>query len=291
MFIGLALQQPSFAQVDCQVTINTDKLQGSTKDLLQNFAGDLQNYVNSTKWSPDDLQGYKIKCSIQIFFTSGSADNTYTAQMFLGSSRPVYKGDTPLEKNTAMLRLFDDQWNFSYLRYKPFIHDETRFDDLLSFIDYYMNIVVGYDYDSYKALTGTPYFQRAMSICNKAPSTATGWTKVSTVYNRYGFAEELLSPKYQPFREGMFTYHYNGLDLLATEPDKGLKNIVGFLQSIQNTQNTVNARSLLIKTFFDTKYLELADIFKNYPDRNSVYQLLSTIDPAHQTTYAQAASQ
>ncbi len=290
IIVGCTFQRPAIAQVDCQVTINTDKLPGATKDLLQNFVNDLQNYINSTKWSREDIGDYKIKCSISIFFTSGSGDNSYTAQMFIGSSRPIYNGDTPTEKNTAMLRLFDDQWNFTYIRYQPLIHDETRFDELLSFIDYYMNIVVGYDFDSYKALSGTPYFQRAMSICNMAPSSATGWARTSTIYNRYGFAEELLSPKYQPFREGMFNYHYNGLDLLATKPDQGLKNIIAFLQSTQSVKSMVNPRSLLIKTFFDTKYLELADIFKNYQDKN-VFQLLSSIDPAHQTTYEQAANQ
>ncbi len=289
--IGCALQQQSIAQVDCQVTINTDNLQGTTKDLLQNFVNDIQNYINNTKWSSDDLQGYKIKCAMQIFFTSGTGDNSYTAQMFLGSSRPIYRGDTPTEKNTAMLRIVDNNWKFNYIRYQPLTHDETRFDDLLSFIDYYINIVVGYDYDSYKAMDGTPYFQRAMAICNKAPNSSTGWGKTSSgTYNRYAFVEELLSPKYQPFRQGVFNYHFNGLDLLATEPDKGLKNIYEFLKNIQDIENMVNANSLIIRTFFDTKYKELADIYTHYPDR-SVFSLLSSIDPAHQTTYTQAANQ
>jgi hypothetical protein len=42
-----------------------------------------------------------------------------------------------------------------------------------------------------------------------------------------------------------------------------------------------------MKSFFDTKYLELAEIFKNYQDKN-IYQLLSAVDPGHQTSYDEA---
>ncbi|MDP2207436.1 MAG: hypothetical protein Q8K98_01510 [Bacteroidota bacterium] len=38
------------------------------------------------------------------------------------------------------------------------------------------------------------------------------------------------------------------------------------------------------KTFFDTKYLELCDIFLDYPDIQ-VFDKLNKIDPSHQKYY------
>jgi Domain of unknown function (DUF4835) len=289
ILLGL-LSTKSLAQIDCQVTVNTDKINTVAPDQLRSFGSDIQNYINTNKWTKEDLGDYKIKCTISIFFVGVPGDNTYSAQMFIGSERPIYVGDKPSEKSTAVLRLFDDQWQFTYIKSQPLYRDESRFDPLTSFIDFYMNLVVGYDFDSYDAMTGTPYFQKALTICNLAPGSAVGWGLNTSQYNRMAFVQELLNSKYFPFRQGMYTYYFKGLDLLATKPDDARKNIIGFVQQTGDLKRDVNPRSLIIKAFFDTNYLELADIFKNYQD-NSVIQLLCNVDPAHAIVYSGANSQ
>lgn len=285
---GILCASRALAQIECQVTVNMEQLPGNlVSDQLQNFKSDIENYINNNRWTNDDLGGEKIKCSLTIFFTTGPGDNSYTAQMFLGSQRPVFVGKRPSTKNTAMLRMFDDQWSFTYVKNQPLIKNETQFDDLTDFLDFYMNIVVGFDYDSYDPLSGTPFFQKALTFCNQAPGSAKGWTISTSGYSKKGLVEELLSAQYNSFREGLYRYHVKGIDLLATKPDDGYRNIIAFLQKTGETKKATNQRSLLMKAFFDTKYLELAEIFRNYQDK-SVYQLLITVDPAHQTSYDEA---
>jgi len=258
-----------------------EKIPGSSRDLLQNFGSDIQTYINSNKWTSDDLGNEKIQCSITIFFVSVNGDNSYSAQFFLGSQRPVYKS----QKNTAMLRIFDDTWNFVYVKNQPFYKDETRFDPLTSFINFYMSLVLGYDFDSYNPpLSGTPYFQKAVTICNQAPSSTKGWDRNASTYSKFSFVEELLNAKYRAIREGMFSYHFKGIDYLGSKPAEGEKNIIAFLQKVADFKKSVNPRSLVVKAFFDTKYQELAEIFRDYQDK-SVLLLLCTIDPAHESTY------
>ena len=284
---GILCAASAFAQIECQVSVNMEQLPGNlVTDQLQSFKYDIENYINGNRWSTDDLGGEKIKCSITIFFTAGS-DNSYNAQFFLGSQRPVYVGKNPSRKSTAMLRLFDDQWTFTYIKNQPLVRNETQFDDLTDFLDFYMNIVIGFDYDSYDPLSGTPFFQKALTFCNQAPGTAKGWVLSASGYSKKGFVEELLSAQYATFREGLYRYHVKGIDLLATRPDDGFRNIVAFIQQTADTKKSINQRSLLMKSFFDTKYLELAEIFKNYQDK-SIYQLLSAVDPGHQTSYDEA---
>ena len=80
-------------------------------------------------------------------------------------------------RNSGVIRILDDKWEFDYVRSQSLIHDEFRFDALLSFIDFYAYVVLGFDFDSYKAFDGTLYFEKAVDIVNKSRGAAsgTGW--------------------------------------------------------------------------------------------------------------------
>ncbi|CUS86217.1 protein of unknown function (DUF4835) [Candidatus Kryptonium thompsonii] len=56
------------------------------------------------------------------------------------------------------MRIFDDKVEFFYDKNAPLYHDEFRFDPLLSLIDFYMYIVIGYDFDTYEPFGGTEFF-------------------------------------------------------------------------------------------------------------------------------------
>jgi hypothetical protein len=279
------MTQTAAAQIDCQVTVNMDVIQGSNKEKLQNFAQDIQTYIQSNKWAGDDYDGDRIKCTMNIFFQSQTGENSYTAEIFLGSQRPIYKD--PSAKFTAMLRIVDDRWDFTYTKNQPLYRNEQQFDGLTDFIDFYMYLIVGFDYDSYEAQGGTKYFQKCFVITNQAPSSAKGWDRNPAGYSRLTLIEELLNPKYTPFRDGFFSYHYKGLDLLARKPDEAYTNMISVLQSIEDQKKLGNPRALIFKNFFDAKYMELAEIFKNYESKD-VYRLLIAVDPAHQSTYEEA---
>lgn len=281
--IGAVIWSVSTAlgQIEAHVTVNLDQLPGSSRDPLQNFGADIERYINSNKWTSEDIGNEKIQVSITIAFTGTPGTNTYDAQFFLGSSRPVYKS----QKNTAMLRLFDDSWEFAYTKNQALYRDETRFDQLMSFINYYMYLVLGYDFDSYNPpLSGTSYFQKSIAICGQAPSGTKGWDRSTSTYSKYSFIEELMNSRYQPIREGMYMYNYKGIDYLGVKPDLAHKNIITFIQNVADFKRSVDPRSLIVKAFFDAKYQELAEIFRDYQDK-SILQLLSSVDPSHESTY------
>lgn len=281
--IGAAMMcvTTAMSQIEAQVTVNLDQLPGSARDPLQSFGADVEKYINSNKWTTEDIGNDKIKISITIFFLTAPGSNAYTAQLFLGSQRPVYKS----QKNSAMLRMFDDSWDFTYTKNQPLYRDESRFDPMTSFLNFYMYLVLGYDFDSYSPpLSGTTYFQKAITICGSAPSGTKGWDRGTSGYSKYSFVEELLNSKYQPVREGMFMYNYKGIDYLAVKPDLAHKNIITFIQNVADFKRSVDPRSLVVKAFFDAKYQELAEIFRDYQDK-SVLQLLSSVDPSHESTY------
>ena len=90
--------------------------------------------------------------------------------------------------------------------------------------------------------------------------------------------------KYQTFRDAFYSYHFEGLDLLSTQPQGGQTAMLKAIEVIADLRKKQNPRSVLVKAFFDSKYLEIADSFLSWPDR-SVYERLTAADPPHQGTY------
>ena len=117
--------------------------------------------------------------------------------------------------------------------------------------------------------------------------TSSGFTEAGKITNPPHavdiFVEELLNSEFEPIREGMFMYNYRGIDYLEVKPDAAYKNIITFIQNISDFKRSTPS-SLVVKAFFDAKYQELAETFRNYQDK-SILQLLSTVDPTHESTY------
>jgi hypothetical protein len=286
LLVPFLLSVSSAQELDCEVTVNLERIPSAVRDNLRSFADDVRRYVNDTRWTTEDLGGERIKCTINIFFQSGPQEGRYTAQAFIGSQRPVYIGNDKSDRASQIIRVLDDRWEFTYVPNQRMLQDDFQFDALTDFLDYYAYLIIGLDLETYTELSGTRYFHKAQNICSQAMSTAFGkdWQQTGATYSRSGLVDELLNAKYQPFRFSFFSYHFDGLDLLATEPAKGLETMLAAVEAIGELRSKQDPRSMLIKTFFDAKYMEIAEAFQQYPDRN-VYRRFSTADPAHQSTY------
>ena len=268
-------------EVNCTIKVNFESVPTTNKDLLVNFEADVRDYVNNYKWGPDVLDE-RINCTMDIFIKSVVGENRYSAQVFVGSQRPIFEG----LKNSAVVRIFDEAWEFTYVQNRPIIHNNSFFNDLASFLDFYVFLVIGYDYDTYISLSGTPYFQKSADISNLARSTGgKGWqASTGSGYSRLLLIDEILNTKFAPVRAASFNYHFAGLDSMNISPSTAYKNIEYAIMMIGEVKKTADPRTQIIKTFFDTKYLELAELFIGYSDQK-IFMDLSRIDPAHQTTY------
>src|SRR5216684_5141438 len=157
-------------ELDCDVSIDPlslTGLSGQARENLVDFSGQVKQYLTTYHWTKEDLGGEKIRCTIQFTFLGAQNDNHYSVKTFVGAQRPIYKS----AQSTPLIRLLDDKWDFDYIRSQAFVHDDVRFDPLMSFLDFYANVIIGYDFDSgdfefSKPSAGTPYFQRALEIIN-----------------------------------------------------------------------------------------------------------------------------
>ena len=277
----LALCTPAQAQqIECTVKVNYQSVGASNKDLLVNFEEDVRTYMNNYQWGPEQIDE-KIKLSLDIFIQSATGENKYSAQLFVGSQRMIFGA----KKNTAVMRIFDEAWEFSYIKDRPINHSPNNFSDLASVLDFYAYLALGYDYDTYDLMGGTPWFAKASDIASLGrTSSQKGWQQVTTGYSRAQLITDLLTPTVAPIREASYIYHFGGLDSLGANKQKGLANIARAIEKIAVARKTLDPRNLAFKTFFDTKYMELAEMMREYPDR-SIYVKLARVDPSHQSTY------
>jgi hypothetical protein len=193
-----------------------------------------------------------------------------------------------------MARFLDANVEFTYYRGQQLLHG-NNFRALESVLDYYVYVILGQDYDSYKMESGTIYFQQAQETAVIANSASgTGWDRDLTsmgTFSRMGYVIDALDANNRVFRDLMFMYHYDGLDLLSTKPDDAKFGIGTALDSLVTLKKESSAagRSVFLRAWFEAKYSELCDLVRLFPDNIVIYfQKLDYLDPSHATYYDDA---
>ena len=144
-------------ELRCSVTINSDKIEGSNKQIYTTLKAAIEEYINQNCWTNMTFAEYeKIECSMLIVVSS-VANNIYTCEMTLQSRRPVY-GTT---YTTPLLNFKDKAFNFTYQEYDRIEYQQNQFStNLAAMLSFYCYLILGHDMDSYQRLGGTPFFQQ-----------------------------------------------------------------------------------------------------------------------------------
>ncbi len=293
IFLTPCFFKPIIAQeLDATVDVDLSAINIDIRDRLVNFKNDVKNYLNKTKFSDEnivnDVRGkpYKIKCSFSFYFRTVTGVDSYEAQLVVGVQRNIYKTD----KFTTIFRVKDENWAFNYVKGQNFYHDDQKYNNLTSFLDYYAYMIVGYDDDSWESSLGTVRFQKAQNIVNLAiaNSDGKGWVDNSSLkQSRSVYPSELLNSKYDNFRKAVWIYHFKGMDSLQYNKKQALERIAEAIQIIGKIKKS-EVRSFIIKQFFDAKYLEIAATLVDYYDK-SIYRKLMEYDTDHLSTYEEYA--
>jgi hypothetical protein len=266
-------------ELNCKVTVNYESLSVETRDLLRDFASDIESYINTTSFT-EGWQYDKIDCNMSIFFSAGGGGN-YTAQVVVSAQRPVYKSI----KKTLLLSVNDNAWSFAYERGQSLYHNTGTYDPITGFLDYYANIILGFYMESWEQSGGSPYISKASDIVNLAARSSfpNGWDKNSNSYSRRGLVDDFMNDKYGQFRAGYYDYYY-GIDIYGQQKDEGRTYLVGFVNTLDEMRKRGIVGGVLLKVFFDAKHGELIEYLKDYPDK-SVFEKLKKVDPGHTSKY------
>jgi len=272
-------------ELEATVQINTEQLQSVYKENLEVFKQQIEDYLNTTKFTGDNWEWPKIKCSFNMFFTTGDGEINYSAQVVINSTRSV----EGVENRSLMLNVMDNKWAFQYEKNQSIYYDPTIFNALTSFLDFYALVIIGTDADSYEPFGGTPFFQEALSIAILGASTgySDSWGTSNSNYNKRGFIEDATGASFQWFRQDIFDYHYNGIDVFYRDKKEAYKSFEKLINNLAKLKKVTNRRSPFIYAFFDAKSGEIISYLEDYPDR-TIFTKLIKVDPAHTTKYIEA---
>lgn len=287
LLLGVLLipQQTTAQEINADVTVDRSQINSTSLNFVDNLSDEIESYMNEHDWITAEFQPHeRIEVNMQITLLSVDDNFNFNAQVVFRSRRPIYN----TTRETVLFFYNDENWSFNYTPNRAFIHDELQFDALTSFLDYYAYILLGYDFDSFEELGGTPYFSEAQNIVSRAQATgAEGWERDnSTRRNRAELVSKFLNSNYSGFRSAVYHYHRKGLDQFIDNPEKARQNVIAALEQIQSTQESTSS-NLLFNIFFNSKYREIVLIFEDAkPDtQNEAFKLLSEIDPSHLSHY------
>jgi energy-coupling factor transporter ATP-binding protein EcfA2 len=177
---------------------------------------------------------------------------------------------------------------FTFSEGQPLDFSELNYiSNLSSLIAFYAYLITGMDYDTFSKFGGSPYFEKAQTVLDNAQAAPnTGWKAFENLRNRFWIMENLMNKSYNPIRESLYTYHREGMDVMAENQTKGRKAILSVIPQLQKIDRQKQG-SILNQIFFSAKADELINILSaaEAQDKIKAYNALSVIDPANSLKY------
>ncbi len=276
-------------ELQCQVTVNSDQIEGSNKSIFNTLQTSITEFVNTNRWTNMTFtDAERIECSMMIVVQSVS-DNLFIAELQVQARRPVYG----TSYTTTLLNFKDNYFNFTYQEYDRIEYQPNSItSNLAAMLAYYCYLIIGHDMDSFSRLGGTPYFQQCENIVSMAQSASlenselTGWQAFGSNRNRYTLTNNLMDEAFQGYRNFYYEYHRLALDQMATNVANARARIAEGLPVLREA-NRSRPATYLINTFLDAKSDELTNIFKRgtSDEKEQAYSILMDIDPTRNTLY------
>ena len=272
-------------ELQCDVRVNSNKVQGSDKTIYQNLQTSLYEFINNSKFTEINFkQSEKIECSILIDVTSREG-NYFTAEINLALRRPVYKSSY----STPMFNYIDRRFYFEYtdgqtLDFNP----NTYISNITSTIGFYVYLFLGLDFDSFSPNGGDPFFAIAETIANAAPQdpgSENGWSTTGR-QNRYAIISDINNPTYQPLRQFLYEYHRQGLDMMTEKPDEAREDMLAAITQLRGVYER-NPMCYFLQLLIESKRDEIIQAFSegNMKIRTEVANIMKTIDPSQSSRY------
>lgn len=270
---------PASAQeLNCEVTVNTDQVQGTNTSVFQTLQEAITEYMNTTHFTNDQYAtNERIDC--RLFFTIVEyTDGVLKGDLQVQSTRPVYNSTY----TTTLLNFKDNKLEFAYQEGEPLRFTvNTMESQLTAILNFYAYLIIAVDFDSFSPKGGQEYWDRLQQIVQMAQSSGeTGWKAFEDKKNRSGVYDAFTQASTMVARDILYDYHRAGLDEMALSPDKGRAKITSAVEKLSAIYQA-DPMSVVLSLFKDAKLDELVNIYTKgtQTEREKVAEVLSPIYP------------
>lgn len=294
LIVATFILNSSYAQeLRARVSVVSSRVGSSvSKNIFQTLKTSMTDFINSRKWSNDNFKvNEKIDCSFLLNVESTNDPDVYRASLTVQSARPVFNS----AYLSPVINYQDNDLTFKYVEFQQLTFSDTRVSgsdpltaNLTAVLAYWINMILGFDYDSYAPSGGNVYFQKAQNIVNNAPEGRgiSGWKAFDGVRNRYWLSENLLNSRYNLYHDAVYAYYRKGLDQMYDNDNLGRTEVLNAL-NLLNTFNKDNPNTMELSFFFQGKTRELIKIFsKSAPaEKERAREFLQKLDVVNGNRY------
>jgi hypothetical protein len=295
LFIGGSNNILFGQEINAKVTVGYAQI-GSTVDkkVFQNLQTSLINFINKRKWTSDIFDvNEKIECSFLLNLQSIVEPNVYKGTLTIQAGRPIYNTNYL----SPLVNFIDNDVVFRYVEFQPIEFNENKISgtepmasNLSAIFAYYVNILIGLDYDSFSPRGGDAYFQKSNVIVNSAPDgrSISGWKPFDGQRNRYWLSENLQNSRYALVHDAIYTYYRQGLDKMIENEQDAREQFLNAL-SMLNTLNEETPNLMILPFFFQGKADEIIKIFKkgSSQEKSRVSDFCQKLDISNAAKYKQ----
>jgi len=271
-------------ELNCNVVVNAQQTGNDNQTIFKTLEKQLTEFVNNTKWTNKTFAPQeKINCSMVIIISNYSGE-VFQASIQVQSSRPVYGSSY----YTPIYNVNDKDFTFRYLEYQNIIYNPTQYEsNLISTIAFHIYMMLALDADSFSKNSGDAYLKQALAIVNYSQQdNYKGWKLEDGLQSRFALIDNILSPTFKEYRDVMYSYHREGLDIMSDNAKESKEKIVTSLKQF-DVMNRRRPNSFLLRTFFDAKSDEILDIFSDGPsvDIASLKESLQKVAPTYSSKW------
>lgn len=276
--LALGATTASAQELKCNVEVNSQKIEGSSKSVFESLQTAITDYMNETRFSnlvfsPTE----RIDCRLYLT-VSEYANDRIKGDLQIQVSRPVYNSSY----TTTLFNFKDNKVEFDYREGDPLIYNESTVDNnLTAILNFYALMFLGIDSDSFAPNGGQAFFDRAATVLQQAQTLGeVGWRPFEDTKNRAAVLAVYTDNNTSGIRRLTYDYHRRGLDEMATSPDKGRGVITTSLAELEKVFKAA-PMSVSLSQFRDAKLDELVNIYSKAPEseRKTAYDILQQIYP------------
>jgi len=284
----LALFADASAQeLQCSISVTSASVQGTNKQIYENMRTAIQDFLTAQMWTNDKFESReRIECSLNFNITTQVSSNEFKGTLTVQLRRPVWGS----AYTTTLLNMEDDDIQFRYNEGQPLVYNPSVYDqdNLVPLIAFYVNFMLGLDYDTFSPNGGAPYFRQAENIVNQAQSsTFSGWKSYDGTSNRYWLINNAMDDNHRSFHQQLYTYHRQGLDQMADNFETARQAIYESIDKIKDIRRKVTRNPYLLNLFFTAKSDEIVNIYSEAPqiEKSRIKEVLQIADPANISKY------
>lgn len=266
-------------ELNCTVVVNAQLTGDENLQQFKVLENQLNEFVNNTKWTDKTFGTQeRIDCNMVINITEYSND-LYRGSIQVQSARPVYGSSY----TTPLYNFNDQDFSFRYIQFQNLIYNPNQFEsNLISVLAFHVYMILGLDADSFKLKGGSQYFEQAQNIANFSQAEGfKGWKLEDGLQTRFILINNMLSPTFEVYRQVIYKYHREGLDLMSQDDTRAKQNIADAI-ILFNQIHKSRPNSFLVRTFFDAKSDEIGQIFTGGPNVNiaNLVDILNKVAPS-----------